>query len=221
MWPLRRKPEHADRVDDPLRAASPVRKADGALGSECAAARLGSAERKALLTVARASARRALDPSAPDSTPRVEIPGRFGGVFVTIWNGSNLRGCIGTFQPTADLGATVIDVTRSALGDPRFVSDPVMLDELPELTFEVSVLSDLERTNDPLSLVPGTHGVLIRRGQQSGCFLPKVATDRGWNIEEFLSNCCTMKAKLPADAWRDADTEVSPFTVESFGDDLH
>lgn len=153
--------------------------------------------------------------------PRPTVGGRFGGAFVTFYRGTMLRGCVGTFLPITDLPATLEEVTRSSLKDPRFRGDPITLEELPKLTVEVSVLTDPMRTEKPESLSPGVHGVIIRRGNQSGCFLPKVAEERGWNAEEFLSQCCTMKAGLPADAWKQSDTDVFLFSAESFSDADH
>jgi AmmeMemoRadiSam system protein A len=144
--------------------------------------------------------------------------GSFGGAFVTFWSRKRLRGCVGSFRNTRDLGSLVQQVTVSALQDGRFVSDPIRAAELVKLTIEVSVLSDPVVTDDPLSLTPGVHGVIVRRGKSSGCFLPKVATDRGWDASQFLSNCCTMKADLAPDAWRECDTEVLLFDAVSFRD---
>ena len=104
------------------------------------------------------------------------------------------------------------------MADPRFTRNPITLDELPKLTIEISVLTDPVRTAHPETLIPGTHGIIITRGSRSGCFLPKVATDRGWSAEEFLSQCCTMKAGLPADAWRDRQASVYLFTADTFAD---
>ncbi len=181
---------------------------------------LTPAERSALLAVARASARQALGVAvrAPNDIP--VISGRFGGAFVTLWNEGRLRGCMGSFAPTTNVPARVAEVARSVLSDPRFRDDPVTASEIDALTFEVSVLSDLMATDDPLSLVPGVHGVLIRQGGRSGCFLPKVATDHGWSAKEFLRQCCVQKAGLARDAWRDASCTVSLFTVDSFRDNV-
>ena len=82
---------------------------------------------------------------------------------------------------------------------------------------EISVLSPLEKTSDPLSLRLGTHGIYIKRGCASGCFLPQVATETGWTKEEFLSYCCSHKAGLADDAWKDPKTEVFLFTADIFG----
>lgn len=68
----------------------------------------------------------------------------------------------------------------------------------------------------PDAITPGVHGVIIHRGGQSGCFLPKVAAMQRWDAETFLSQCCVQKAGLPADAWREPQTRVLLFTVEEF-----
>jgi AmmeMemoRadiSam system protein A len=112
----------------------------------------------------------------------------------------------------------VVEMAKaSATGDPRFFADPITADELEQLDIEISVLSPLKRTDDPLSLRLGVDGIYIKRGCVSGCFLPQVATETGWNKEQFLSYCCAHKAGLPADAWKDAETEVYLFTAEVFG----
>jgi AmmeMemoRadiSam system protein A len=105
----------------------------------------------------------------------------------------------------------------SATGDPRFMANPITPGEVNKLDIEISVLSPLQRTDDPLSLELGTHGIYIKRGYASGCFLPQVAEETGWSKEEFLSQCCLHKAGLPPDAWRDPSTEVYLFTAEIFG----
>lgn len=137
---------------------------------------------------------------------------------MTLYGGKTLRGCVGTFVPTDDLAATVAEVTAAALADPRFESDPITPAELASLTIEISLLTEPVPVADPLVLIPGIHGVIVRRGAQTGCFLPKVARERGWSAAEFLSQCCTMKAALPADAWRDAATQVHLFTAEQFSE---
>ncbi len=174
-------------------------------------------QRRQLLDFARQTARRILGNTTTDPTPVTpQIKGRFGGVFVTFWSGRALRGCVGTFAPTTDLAATIAEVTRSSLADARFVSDPITAAELPDLDIEISILTDPQPTHDPLSLIPGTHGIIVRRGGRSGCFLPHTALERGWSAVQFLSNCCTMKAGLDAAAWGDPQTQVLLFTADSF-----
>lgn len=140
------------------------------------------------------------------------------GCFVTLKNKGRLRGCIGQFisdRPLIELVAEM--AVASATGDPRFFADPITPRELNQLDVEISVLSPLKRTDDPLSLRLGVDGIYIKRGGASGCFLPQVAAEAGWSKEEFLSYCCSHKAGLPANAWKDPKTEVYLFTAEVFG----
>ena len=140
------------------------------------------------------------------------------GCFVTLKNRDRLRGCIGQFTSEIPLLELVVEMARaSATGDPRFFADPITADELEQLDIEISVLSPLKRTEEPLSLRLGVDGIYIKKGATSGCFLPQVATETGWSKEEFLSYCCAHKAGLAPDAWKDADTEVYLFTADVFG----
>jgi uncharacterized protein (TIGR00296 family) len=102
----------------------------------------------------------------------------------------------------------------SATKDPRFAGQRLTPADLQSLTFDVSVLSPLEECRDPLGIELGTHGIYIRHGWQSGCFLPQVATETGWSVEEFWSACCSHKAGLPADAWKTGMAEIFTFTAE-------
>ena len=143
------------------------------------------------------------------------------GCFVTLKNRGRLRGCIGQFTSDSPLIELVAEMARaSATGDPRFLDDPITVRELEKLDVEISVLSPLQKTDDPLSLRLGVDGIYIRRGRASGCFLPQVATETGWSKEEFLSYCCAHKAGLAADAWKDPKTQVYLFTADVFGADF-
>ena len=143
------------------------------------------------------------------------------GCFVTLKNHDRLRGCIGQFTSDSPLIELVAEMAKaSATGDPRFFADPIAAGELEKLDVEISVLSPLEQTDDPLSLRLGIDGIYIKRDRMSGCFLPQVATETGWSKEEFLSYCCAHKAGLAADAWKDPETEVYLFTADVFGADL-
>ena len=130
-----------------------------------------------------------------------------------------LRGCIGRFDPSEPLRELIPEMAAAAATeDPRFVADRITPEELPDVTVGISVLSPLEKTDDPMSIELGVHGIYIRKGFQSGCFLPQVATETGWSKEKFLSNCASHKAGLSPDAWRDPETEVLIFTAEVFSE---
>jgi AmmeMemoRadiSam system protein A len=138
------------------------------------------------------------------------------GCFVTLKNGEQLRGCIGQFVADRPLIEMVCQMAvSSCLHDRRF--DRVTPRELGELDIEISVLSPMVKTEDPLSLRLGVDGIYITDGHSSGCFLPQVATETGWSQEEFLSYCCAHKAGLRANAWKNPDVDVYLFTAEVFG----
>ncbi len=177
--------------------------------------------RHALLKLARdsitAALRRLPEPPLPVLPPADAGPP--GGVFVTLRNAGRLRGCIGRFDPGCELAEAVREVAASVLDDPRFRVKPVTADELPQLNIEVSVLSPMQRTADPASLKIGVHGIYVSGRGRGGCFLPQVASEQGWTAEQFLSQCCSGKAGLPADAWRDrSHVEVYLFTSEAFAE---
>ncbi|MDD5120781.1 MAG: AmmeMemoRadiSam system protein B [Candidatus Omnitrophica bacterium] len=139
------------------------------------------------------------------------------GSFVTLNMHGNLRGCIGNLIGNAPLYLTVRDMAvEAAVGDLRFSA--LSLSELEETEIEISVLSALNRVVSADDIKLGMHGVLVRKGVHSGVFLPQVATETGWSKEEFLNNLCAHKAGLPADAWRDKNTELYVFTAEVFSE---
>lgn len=137
------------------------------------------------------------------------------GCFVTLKNKGELRGCIGQFVSNKPLIELVSDMAvAAATGDPRFMADRITPKEVKELDIEISVLSPLKKTDNPLNLRLGIDGIYIKKGYANGCFLPQVATETGWSKEEFLSYCCSHKAGLKPDAWKDKNTEVYLFTAE-------
>ena len=139
------------------------------------------------------------------------------GAFVTLGEHGQLRGCIGNLVGRGPLYITVRDMAvEAALGDPRF--SPVQLTELANIEIEISVLSPLERVDSADKIELGKHGVLVKRGFNSGVFLPQVAAETGWSKEEFLENLCAHKAGLPPGAWKDKSTELYIFTAEVFSE---
>ena len=180
---------------------------------------LSAAAQQELLRIARASVEAAAEgrptPEAPpENVPELE---QSLGAFVTLHERGRLRGCIGAFVADGPVWQVVAEMARSAaLNDPRF--RPLTAEELPDIDIEISVLSPLERTDDPLSLELGVHGIYVKRGFQSGTYLPQVATEHGMSKEEFLSSCCAHKAGLEPDGWKDPDTEVCLYTAQVFGE---
>ncbi len=175
-----------------------------------------SAHKNHMFAVVRDAARRALGVTTTGPASIEPIPGEFDGAFVTFYKRAALRGCVGSFERTRDLASLLARVTAATLRDKRFENNPVTPTELSSLDIEVSVLTDFRETREPKSLMVGIDGVRVEMDNRSGCFLPKVATDRRWSAAEFLSNCCTMKAGLAPDAWRDPRCRVQLFKAHVF-----
>ncbi len=154
--------------------------------------------------IARASIRQGFGHGAP---PRIS-PGDYSPTlretmasFVTLRQGEDLRGCVGTAHAVHPLAE---DVSRNAFlaafNDTRFL--PLAVSELDAISIEISVLS----APQPLSfddeedladrLVPGRDGLILEYKGARGLFLPQV-----W---ETLSDpyafldCLKDKAGLPS-----------------------
>lgn len=137
------------------------------------------------------------------------------GVFVTLNNPMGLRGCIGYPLPDKELYKALVEASiAAATEDPRF--PPVKNDELDQITFEVTVLTPPEeiQISDPVEypskIKVGQHGLIIRRGFNSGLLLPQVPVELRWSEEEFLSYTCE-KAGLPKDSWKEKETQIQKF----------
>lgn len=138
------------------------------------------------------------------------------GAFVTIHKRGRLRGCIGMMIGERPLLETIQEMAiAAATQDPRF--QPLAQSELAEIDIEISVLSPMEKVSTLDEIETGRDGILISQGFNQGVFLPQVATEQGWDREQFLSRCCE-KAGLPADAYRDPKTTIEKFTADVFGE---
>lgn len=136
------------------------------------------------------------------------------GAFVTIHKRGQLRGCIGYIEGHGPLHKTVEDMAEAAaFRDPRFT--PVRENELPELEFEISVLTPLRRIKDVDEIQVGKHGIYIKKGWFSGLLLPQVAAEYGWDRQTFIEHTC-QKAGLPSNAWKEKDTEIYIFSADIF-----
>jgi AmmeMemoRadiSam system protein A len=133
------------------------------------------------------------------------------GAFVSLHNRGELRGCIGDCAPRTPLYETVIEMTEAAASRDSRV-EPIAKDELQDLVIDISVLSPLVKTQDPLSLEVGKHGLYVAQRGRRGVLLPQVATQYHWDIQTFLEQTC-LKAGLRKHAWKDSETEVSVFTA--------
>lgn len=177
---------------------------------------LTPARREALLTLAR----RTLESHLTDGTlPPYETDDphllRPSGVFVTLREDGELRGCIGHLRADTPLYRAVQEMAvAAATEDPRF--PPLTREELDRVHLEISVLSPFRRLTDPMQIEVGTHGLLIIKGGRQGLLLPQVAVEEGWDREAFLEGLCR-KAGLPAGCWREG-AALYAFTAVVFGE---
>jgi len=137
------------------------------------------------------------------------------GAFVTLHHRGRLRGCIGQMTANRPLYLTIADMTVSAaLHDGRF--QPVSPEELGAIDIELSILSPMEPVEKVSDIKLGRHGILIEKGWHKGVFLPQVAAETGWNLEDFLGYCSRDKAGLGWDGWKQAT--IYRFTATIFSE---
>ena len=103
-----------------------------------------------------------------------ELLKRRHGAFVTIKKDGNLRGCIGTIEPTkANLAEEIIyNAISAGVKDPRF--EPVTEEELPYLVYSVDVLYPPEPISSLEELDVEKYGVIVSKGFRRGLLLPNI-----------------------------------------------
>jgi MEMO1 family protein len=118
------------------------------------------------------------------------------GVFVCIKKEGDLRGCIGTFEPTQDNIAQeiVTNAISTASRDPRF--EPVEASELKDLEYTVDVLTEPEAIKSKDQLDPKRYGVIVESGWRRGLLLPDL---EGVDSVESQLDIARQKAGIDAD----------------------
>jgi AmmeMemoRadiSam system protein A len=174
----------------------------------------------ALLRHARAAIAEALGepvPAAPDLAA-LHDPGAS---FVTLTQGGELRGCIGSLEAHRPLLDDVrANARAAALRDPRF--PPLVASELARTRVEVSLLTLAEPL--PVSseadacrqLRPGVDGVILSAGGRRATFLPQV-WEQLPEPANFLARL-RQKAGLPANYWG-PDVRLARYAVRKWKED--
>ncbi len=118
------------------------------------------------------------------------------GVFVSLHKLDELRGCIGTFEPTKDNVAEEIiaNAISSATRDPRF--PPVAPSELKDLEYSVDVLTKPEPIESKDQLAPKKYGVIVECGFRKGLLLPDL---EGVDTVDYQIDICRQKAGIMPD----------------------
>ena len=166
---------------------------------------LSKQEKKDLLTLARGTVddwvRQGKKPH-PEALD-IEITHRLrakSGAFVTLKKGEQLRGCIGTILPVKPLLDAVRDnAVNAAHRDRRF--SKVTASELPDIDVEISVLTPPQSIASYEEIILGLHGVILSKNGRSAVFLPQVAPEQGWTVEQTLTRL-SLKAGLGDGGWR-------------------
>ena len=136
-------------------------------------------------------------------------------VFVTLLKKGQLRGCIGDLSPVQPLYMSVMqNAINAAIHDPRFLR--VRPEELKDIKIEISALTVPTPVKNASDIRIGTDGVIIRKQGRRSVFLPHVAPEQGWGLEETLMHL-SVKAGLPADAWEEG-AEFLVFQAELFSE---
>lgn len=134
------------------------------------------------------------------------------GSFVTLRLGGDLRGCIGTIVAREPLWLNVWEMARAAaFQDPRF--KPLNSLEWPGVNMEISVLDEPTPCPDPAKIVVGRDGLILNVDGRTGVFLPQVATEQGWTLEEYLNHLC-LKAGVAPGAWQRPEARL--FRYQAF-----
>ncbi len=138
------------------------------------------------------------------------------GIFVTLHKGADLRGCIGYIQPYKSILESVKEMAiAAAFRDPRF--PPVDASELPELSIEISLLSELMPVEDLSQIRIGRDGLYLDHPQGSGLLLPQVAVENRWDLQTFLRHLC-LKSGLRPDTIDFGEGRLFRFEAEIFSE---
>ena len=134
------------------------------------------------------------------------------GVFVSIKKLGELRGCIGTFEPTrANVAEEIMaNAISSATQDPRF--PPVNAAELPHLSYSIDVLTKPEHVEDQSQLDPKRYGAIVESRGKRGLLLPDL---EGVNtVEEQIDICCRKAGIFPHEPIKLYRFEVRRYSSE-------
>jgi len=138
------------------------------------------------------------DFSSYELTPRLK---EHTATFVTLNLDGMLRGCIGSLAPVEELYISVHNnAVNAAMRDPRF--RPVSEQELERLDIHISILSPIEKIRSIDEFRIGEHGIILEKGYGRAVYLPEVAVEQRWDVEQTLSSL-SEKAGLPGDAWKE------------------
>jgi hypothetical protein len=146
-------------------------------------------------------------------TPDMEKPL---GAFVTLHKKGSLRGCIGNYPRQGVPLYKVVGMMAkaAAFNDPRF--RPLEKGEFKDIDIEISVLTPPQPVKSWKDIVLDRDGIILKKGWATAVFLPQVAPEQDWTLQETLSYLAR-KAGLPWDGWREG-AKFEVFQADVFGE---
>ncbi|MFA7185737.1 MAG: AmmeMemoRadiSam system protein A, partial [Victivallales bacterium] len=138
------------------------------------------------------------------------------GAFVTLRKKGNLRGCIGNYPRQGVPLYKVVGMMAkaAAFNDHRF--SPLEKNELKDVDIEISVLTPPKAVKSWKDIVIDRDGIILRKGWSAAVFLPQVAPEQDWTLEETLSYLAR-KAGLSWNGWREG-AKFEVFQADVFGE---
>jgi uncharacterized protein (TIGR00296 family) len=157
-------------------------------------------EKRELLFLSRSALETYLREGKIIDTPNsFSLPRRQQGVFVTIRNGKEVRGCQGTLIPAKEnLNAEIIENTiRAATSDRRYPS--VSLHELNRIKIQIAIVKDwVEIEGKDKLRDPKRFGLVIENGERTGVILPGEVKTSSWQYRK----ACKMAGVKSGDRFR-------------------
>ncbi len=145
----------------------------------------------------------------PDLPDDPELIDQQGACFVSIKKNGQLRGCIGTIEPSQDTLAQEIiqNAISASTRDPRFT--PIRPDELEDLKISVDILTKPEKIKTLRDLDVKKYGIIVSNGNRRGLLLPDL---EGVDSIEDQINIALAKGGISLD---------EPFYLERFEVERH
>jgi len=152
----------------------------------------------------------AITPEAPEGKQFKQARG----VFVTLTEKGELRGCVGFPYPTMSITQAVIEAAQSAaFEDSRFPA--LKEDEVAKIKIEISILTQPEIIKNTREIEIGKDGLICEYMGYSGLLLPQVATEYKMSRIEFIEALCS-KAGLPKNTWQNKNFKIYKFQAQIF-----
>lgn len=134
------------------------------------------------------------------------------GVFVSISLDGDIKGCVGSLEPTESLILSVRDGAIKAATDSR--SNTLEFRDLEDIKIEVYILSELKKVE--LGDIKVGDGVLLKNGQNSATYLPTVW--KSLKTKDLFLAGLAKKAGLDSDKYQDTESEFWTYSAMIFGD---